>query len=189
MIDRSRQHRMLATHCVCCGRALVHAESIERGYGPECAKRVQGAVEGYPMASANPKLVATANALIYDAACYAQRGNIGMMQAISTALREMGFPVAADAIMSRFKGLKAIQKPRIKIRTSGGLLYVVAPFKRSAGPEFLAAWRAIPGRRFDGKCNIVPATRKRELWSLLCEFYPGVYGVADGKPFRVPSKA
>ena len=171
MIERSRQHRMLATHCVCCGRALVHAESVERGYGPECAKRIQGAVEGYPMASANPKLVATANALIYDAACYAQRGNIGMMQTIAMALREMGFPVAADAIMSRFKGLKAVQKPRIKIRTSGGMLYVAAPFKRS---------------RFDGKCNIVPATRKREVWSLLCGFYPGVYGVADGKPFRVP---
>src|SRR5687767_11998091 len=31
--------RLLATRCACCHRALVDAESVERGVGPDCAKR------------------------------------------------------------------------------------------------------------------------------------------------------
>lgn len=35
----SIQCKLLASHCVFCGRALVDAESVERGAGPECAPR------------------------------------------------------------------------------------------------------------------------------------------------------
>lgn len=33
------QTRMLATHCVACGRPLVDAESVNTGMGPDCRKR------------------------------------------------------------------------------------------------------------------------------------------------------
>ena len=31
--------QLIATHCACCGRPLVDAASVERGVGPECARK------------------------------------------------------------------------------------------------------------------------------------------------------
>lgn len=50
--------KMLATHCACCARPLVDAESVELGIGPDCRKR-----HGFKAAQAEPSWDAVGDAL------------------------------------------------------------------------------------------------------------------------------
>ena len=68
--------KMIATHCAVCARPLLDAESVERGIGPDCAKRhgfgkeqeepnwltVAVALSELPDGSAERELVETADA-------------------------------------------------------------------------------------------------------------------------------
>lgn len=65
----------------------------------------------------------------------------------------------------------------IRTSTKGTGYYVKAPYNKAA----VAAWRAIPGRKFDRDAgeNYIPMEQKRALWNLLRTYYAGQTLVTD----------
>lgn len=169
--------RMLATHCCCCGLPLVDAISVELGIGPICRQEETGGIA--------PDVQERCNALTYEAAIAAQAGLVDRVNAIADQIAALGLTNLADKITSRFDDVA--RKVKIRITPAGhDTLAVDTPYRRGDAEAFLAAWRAIPGRRFrDGK-NHVPVASKPQLWALLRKFFPGVYGEGPNGIFRVP---
>ena len=80
---------MLATNCVCCGRALVDACSVELGSGPECRSGI------YPEGGDDEDRK-VANKLVFDAAVLAQNGHAQKVVDLADAIRKLGFEELAD---------------------------------------------------------------------------------------------
>ena len=169
--------RMLATHCVCYGQALVDATSVELGIGPECRKGDDG---GIPDA-----VRMQANKLVFDAAVAADQGRVGEVLALAEKIRELGLDELAGKVGRRFKG-SVQRRADITIKVEGDEYVVKTPFRRGDKDAFIAAWRAIPGRRYSNKLNRVPMTQRAALWSLLKEFFPNKTGMGPKGLFRVP---
>ncbi len=173
---------LLATHCACCGRALVDAKSVETGVGPECRKR-----HGYATAEGCPDWVVALSALASAAEADARLGEaaykvVGMMDDtrkaanlvmhriaaaqsgpgvghLVTALRALGFRKMAERTADRLGSVL------VEVDTATGALAVFAPYSE----EFTAAMRGVPGRRWDreAKANVVPASSRSQLWGAL----------------------
>lgn len=173
--------KMLATHCLICGRALVDAVSVERGVGPECWSHV-GSEDGLNV-SARKEV----NILVHHASLDAVAGRVAAVRAKAARVRELGFGTLADKMVQRFKN--AEKHADIKIEVDGEKFLVKTPYRRGKADEFIAAWRRVPGRYWDGKrkANVVPSNSKTQLWELLQEFFPGKSGVGPKGAFRVPS--
>jgi hypothetical protein len=161
----------------------VDATSVELGIGPECREHANGGI------SDDTRCVA--NQLIFDAALAAQTGKVTAVLGIADAIEGLGLAELAGKIRERFT--RAVQvaerNPDITIVLGAdGAYRVNTPFRRGSKEEFIAAWRAIPGRRFDrnGNVNVVPASQKPALWALLRRFFPGKYGKGPSGVFRVP---
>jgi hypothetical protein len=160
--------RMLATQCACCGRPLVDAVSVETGMGPECRKRH---LKDVPVDEDTRKAV---NALIYE-----------------IALKQSGMEIAAPLDELRKLGydrlVKRIEKRCVPVRIEekDGRLLVRTPYD----VDSVRAWRAIPGRRWDGeeKANTIPVGQRHSLWSLLRRFYPGALVVGPKGTFEIPA--
>jgi hypothetical protein len=167
---------MLATHCCCCGRPLVDAMSVELGIGPECRNGRTGDI------TEEQRVVC--NRLTHDAAVAAQEGNVVRVRQIAEQIGTLGLSTLAQKVAERF--VNAERNAKVKIVQIGDSLRVTTPFRRSQKAEFVAAWRTVPGRRYERGCNVVPVTSKRELWSLLRRFFPGEFGVGPQGAFRIP---
>ena len=123
--------KLLATHCGCCGRALVDAVSVERGVGPDCAEKygapeAQGepnwhAVLGFlgvmaerlGIAGASGPRVSpreAANNLVYFVARPAKELTHAEVVAAIAAIGALGFVVLAERITRRFR-IRAAQLP------------------------------------------------------------------------------
>jgi hypothetical protein len=142
------------------------------------------------MGHISPDVQDAANKLVFLAAIAAQQGHIDEVMAKADAVQALGLNVLADKIRRRFKGA-FVRQTDLQIVELGEFLRVKTPFRRGAKAEFIEAWRAVPGRRFDRatECNVIPKTSKVELWGLLCKFFPGKYGVGPKGVFRVPVAA
>lgn len=175
---------LLATNCCCCGRPLVDSVSVEYGIGPECREHLN-IVSSEP----SPETRREANKLTYAAAIASQLGKIAQVRIIAQQLKDLGFTVLSDKIQERFT--RSEQNATITILEQGQFLYVKTPYKRSAPGAFHNAWRSIPGRWWDGanQTNVVPVQAKRQVYALLCRFFPGSYGLGPLGPFRLPSKS
>jgi hypothetical protein len=175
--------KLLATNCCCCGRPLVDSVSVELGIGPECRS---GMNEGISEIQRT-----TCNRLTHAAAVAAQSGKIEIVRQCAKAIRELDMPVLADKVLKRFVNAERLAK--IIITIENDCLNVKTPYKRSMGEDFVAAWKAIPGRRynFQHSVNVLPNNNQsRELlWQLLKNFFPGEFGKAPTGVFRVPTKA
>jgi len=80
--------KLVATHCCCCGRALLDAQSVEIGIGPVCREKF-----GFVGAMVSPEAREEANKLVYQIACAPT-----MSAALILRLRELGFVKLADRI-------------------------------------------------------------------------------------------
>jgi hypothetical protein len=174
--EDARATKMMATHCVCCGRLLVDATSVELGIGPECRKGDDG---GIPDA-----VRVEANGLVFKAAVAADQGRVGEVVQIAGQIRELGLENLAKKVGRRFR--TAERKVSIVIDVVGDSFSVKTPFRRGDKEAFIKAWRKIPGRRYQNGRNLVPVTQKAALWSLLREFFGGKYGKGPKGTFRVP---
>jgi len=174
--EDARATKMMATHCVCCGRLLVDATSVELGIGPECRKGNDG---GIPDA-----VRIEANGLVYEAALAADQGRVGEVVQIAGKIRELGLEKLAKKVGRRFR--KADRQASIVIDIVGDCYSVKTPFRRGDKAAFIAAWRKIPGRRYHNGRNLIPMTQKAALWSLLREFFGGKYGKGPKGTFRLP---
>lgn len=170
---------MLATNCCCCGRPLVDAISVELGIGPECRN---GKTDGITQEQRE-----ACNQLTHAAALAAQEGKVDQVRALADQIASLGLTELAEKVRHRFQNAERLAK--INIVQTGDLLTVATPFRRKEKAEFVAAWRAIPGRTYRYGKNVVPVSSKKELWTLLCRFFPGQFGKGpQGQLFRIPKE-
>lgn len=73
--------------CINCGRTLRSADSIARGYGRTCARKIRDAKAGAELAEFKPTQIADAIELIEDAAIIQLRGRI--YQSVSSNGQEL----------------------------------------------------------------------------------------------------
>jgi hypothetical protein len=153
---------------------LVDAASVECGVGPDC-RRNCGLESGV-----SEDVRVEANRLTHEAAVLARRGAVGRVLELAGQIDGLGLTVLAGAIRDRFT-----HEPVIRITESGGVLEVETPWKRD--PEFVSAWRSIPGRRFDRdrNVNLIPASQRAAVWALLRRYFSKKYGIGPKGLFRV----
>lgn len=169
--------KMLATHCVCCGRALVDATSVEMGIGPECR---EGAKGGFDDGQRQ-----VANRLVFEAAIAAQEGKIAVLMERADQVAAIGYTELADKMRRRF--VNAERNVSITITQVGDIYEVVTPYRRGAAKEFVAAWRTVPGRRWANGVNVVPVASKAALFEVLKKFFGGKFAKGPKGIFRIPS--
>ena len=164
---------LLATHCACCARPLVDAKSVELGMGPVCRSR-----HGFNLKVADELRVA-ANKLVYAIALEHSSGkpNAGLILDYALVLKSMGFEKLSAVLIKRTAAVKIEAEPS----PFGEMLSVVTPFS----PEAVAAFRTIPGRRWDKerKLNLVPVGCRRELFNLLTKHFPKRSGIGPKGAF------
>jgi hypothetical protein len=169
--------KMLATNCVCCGRALVDAISVELGIGPECRDGFNG-----NMSDENRKM---ANSLVFQASIAATAGRIEEVREKAEQVKSLGFEELADKMVRRFK--KAEVLASVVITQEGNVYKVVTPYRRKEAKEFVEAWREVPGRRWENGFNVVPVSSKGALWTLLKRFFHGKYAKGPLGVFKIPA--
>lgn len=170
--------KLLASHCVCCGRALVDAISVEMGIGPECREGFN-----FDLTDENRKI---ANKLVFDASLAATNGLIEVVRANAAKIREMGFGELAEKMEHRF--VKAEYKADITIKElQGGVLRVVTPYRRKDAKAFVDAWRKVPGRRWVNGANEIPVESKKQLYLVLRQFFAGKYAKGPKGVFKIPA--
>jgi hypothetical protein len=178
--ENAPQTIMLATHCCVCGRPLCDARSVELGIGPEC-----GALQ-HAASDISEEQRELCNKLTWAASVYATQGKVTEVRKCAQAIRTIGLTGLADAIDERFHRAERNVKITIE-RRDDDRIWVKTPFRRGMKDEFIAAQRAIPGRRYMGDgWNSFPTTARAQVWRLLIEFFEGDYG-PEGV-FRVPLK-
>lgn len=197
---------LVATHCCVCNRRLLHAESVERGMGPDCRARYMPAAEG-----AASEATAEANQIVYRLALVisgavapsqpgaaAARGGSSIRAELAAQcptgatylerLRELGFPVLASKLEDAWLRRRAARpaEPEIRVEQEGDRLWVVSPYSEAA----VAASQAIPGRWWDREHRRTryPVSQRAAVWDLLRQYYPGVAGVGPQGPFVVPAR-
>ena len=173
--------KMVDVRCCCCHTPLVDAVSVNLGIGPDCRAK-----HGFDVA-VDEAARSEANKLVHMIA-EVRLGN--EVEAAVERVAELGFTTLAARISERLT--KATKNAdRIKIEVEGDRLALTTPYRRGRADEFKSAMRAVPGRRWDGKrgLNVMPASSKRAVWNLLCEFFPGCYGTGPKGVFEIPKAA
>jgi len=170
--------KLVATHCICCGRPLVDAASVERGVGPECARKY-----GYDDAQGEPDWDAVQKALeLYaggEAPCFPERdahkaANV-LTHHVAACPSDSSWPAVAAIDALGFKLLArtlALRLGAIVVETEGDTLVVKAPFSEA----FNVALRRVPGAHWNAerKVRTVPAMQRMQLWSAIkTAFGPG----------------
>lgn len=169
--------KMLATHCVVCGRPLVDALSVTIGLGPECRDGFNG-----NMSDENRKM---ANSLVFQASIAATAGRIEEVREKAEQVKSLGFVDLADKMVRRFK--KAEVLASVVITQEGNVYKVFTPYRRKEAKEFVEAWREVPGRRWENGVNVVPVSSKGALWTLLKRFFHGKYATGPMGVFKIPA--
>jgi hypothetical protein len=162
--------QMLAVNCAVCARPLLDATSIERGIGPDCARKYGFDTRVDQVARAE------ANQLVHLIAV-AQRGPT--VPDACARLRELGFPALAARILERFAD--------VRLERVGDLLRLHNKYD----PAVTERFRQVPGRRFNGeeKANDFPYSSRNALWAALRELYPGKKMLGpDGKLIAIQGK-
>ena len=171
--------RMLASNCICCGRALVDATSVQLGIGPECRQGFDGGIADGVRKEANE--------LVYRAAIAAQQGEISGVLEYANKIRALGLDVLADKVARRFRN--AERYTEIVITVDGGDYRVETPFRRGKKDEFIAAWRSIPGRRYRDEANYIPIAQGKALYGVLKQFFGGKVAKGPKGLFKIPEPA
>jgi len=162
--------KMVDIKCACCSTPLVDGKSLAIGMGPHCRKK-----HGYNKAmleiSESQRVVA--NKIIHAISVQQQSPAVVAMVNELRALHLALAPVA-DRIAKRLAA--------VTVETLENGSYSV---RVSYDADLVSRWRSIPGRRWEGdkKVNLVPATSRKELWSMLTETYAGknLWAFSSGK--------
>ena len=98
---------LAATRCICCGKELVDAASVECGVGPVCRKKY---LTSEVASDADRK---AANALIYQAASEST-SNVQKLE-LAAEVEALGFPNFAEIVRKRFLK-KAIRLEQAQVK-------------------------------------------------------------------------
>lgn len=159
--------KLLATRCVACGRALVDANSVEAGMGPECRER-----HGYNQ-EADEETRQAVNKRVFALALW--RGGVAGAPTLSEAaehliaIRACGFIRLASLLELRLCSVHIVE-----LLAPGGDVLLKCPYSaallriaRSLSLTWLPAekrWR-------------FPAAVKGRVFKALCSSFPGQLGV------------
>jgi SWI/SNF-related matrix-associated actin-dependent regulator 1 of chromatin subfamily A len=198
--------RKVASRCIFCHRALVDADSVQAGAGPDCRAKY-----GYykPAGTPDDDMIlagllgapdvmhdqisplfkardykAMAQKAIWHGALAAEHGGPGANDAIAAAhtiAKGAGYTKVAERIMEmeRSRGIQIV-------REAPGSLAIFAP----VSDAWLTEVRKIPGRRFvraPQPRNVIPESSLRQAMAALSMVYPGQLMVGpEGNMFKVP---
>lgn len=185
---------MLATNCACCGRPLRDSVSVERGVGPDCAKKYS-----YSDAQTEPNWFAASiavtaaglhqesiggwlsdahrasNVLIHRVACI--QGSSGpQLSYLVAAVHNLGYRTLAEILADRAGAV------RVSHETVGDTKVLVVEARYD--PRFTDALRLVPGRRWnqERKANVFPNGSREALWAAIKASYPkGTIVVGQGR--------
>lgn len=182
--ENARSTQLLATSCLCCGRALRDAVSVECGVGPVCREN-----NGYDMSSPHRD---EANALIHEAA-YATNDRV---IDIVGELEALGFTGVAAKITKRFlKPAVEICEKEVTFGKGKYSVDITAVVVSTAwSPEFTEElksqidWRdralvRNEAGKFEGWA--VKPEAKRALWSVIKDHFGGEMGVGPKGSFTI----
>ena len=183
--------QLVATHCACCGRALVDANSLKIGVGPTCAAR-----HGFTKASIFPNwdgVKAALSAEEYGALEIDKRRPIYKDSEVARFVaNRLVYRVAADPsgpqTKSRTLALVALGYPElaeriaerlgaVRVKEEGDVLVVEAPLSET----FIAAMRRVPGSRWVGErqARLVPVSSRRHLWGAIRAAFPNCFVIGS----------
>lgn len=164
---------LLATHCCCCNRPLVDAESVTRGVGPDCAEKY-----GFNVTIDESARV-EANAIVHRIAADPKASTVEQDIA---SLRGLGLAKLADRLVERL-----CEEPTVKITVDESGAYVVKTPYDARFVETLKA--AVPftsrGWNKSTKSWVVAADAKAGLWSALSAAFAGKAGLGPKGRFIV----
>jgi hypothetical protein len=122
--------------------------------------------------------------LVFDASVAATEGKVEVVREKAAEVRLLGFGELAEKMERRFTNVE--RKVDIEIVESNGYYRVTTPYRRKDSDVFVAAWRAVPGRRWVNGANVVPMASKTALWGVLRTFFGGRYAKGPKGMFRIP---
>lgn len=174
--------RLLATHCVACGRALVDAKSVEAGMGPDCRER-----HGYEDEGSEEQR-AEMNRRVFALAVW--RSAKRQLDAFGPK------PPTSEEAMEHLKAIRAAGFVRLATLLEARLCDVV--IKRVSASvlslhvnydDRLAHALRMMRLRFDGhsKSWLFEDTKERrvEVFHALCARFPGALGVGTKGVFTL----
>jgi hypothetical protein len=195
--------RFVATHCACCGKALVDALSVERAIGPECYKRHGADTQpglpdwnsartflanfGKDIAATDPALLTTTDArMLCNVLIHRFAKQFRTARWIPDCIFALGFVKLAERLAKRARvhlgQVTSEPAPTVRITietvtdTWKGKTQVREVFTVRApfSPDFNNA--AVPGRWFDRKIKAwrVPVASKPALWTALQGCFKGL---------------
>jgi hypothetical protein len=175
--ENAPQTKMMATHCMLCGRELCDAVSVEVGMGPVCRKRA-----GYHEVATDDNRQA-ANKLIHTVAC---SKDTDQRIAAMTELLDFGFIGVVQAMLAAVAEVKIAMTDATHPHGAGRLAV-----KSMYEPEVVKAFQTVPGRRWDrtNKINTFPVSSRHKLWTVLQTYYHGSIGVSPKGIFKVAKGA
>lgn len=180
MKQQSYEHapatELLATRCLCCGRQLLDAASVEAGVGPVCRKRY-----GYTAISNDVRV--RANALIHEAA--RDRCSNERREEIARELEDLGADLIGGKIRDRFMAPVVRIHPQVVTFGQGeweqeidALVLKTKAYDLDFNETFKASvdWRdrsiaKTPNGKFAGWA-FKPSAR-RAVWTIIRTYYPG----------------
>ena len=169
--------KLLATHCCCCQRPLLDAQSVELGIGPVCRQK-----HGWDeILALTEDARVEANKLVHLIACKREGTEV---VAACKRLFEIGAIRVVTAILKRLAtvqiGITDDTHPH-----GCGRLALKSPYSAEA----VEALRKVPGRRWDkdGKLNTFPQSSKAALFETFKALWPGQTGIGPKGPFIIPS--
>lgn len=179
---------LLASSCLCCGRPLRDAVSVETGVGPVCREKF-----GY-YAEATDEARTIANGLIHEAAVSATTNDRRLE--IATTLDELGFAVIAKTIRKRFLKAAVTIETIPVVFGSGQYAKTVDAFVVNSrySPEFVESLKAAidwkqrtivkdEKGKFAGWA-VLPSA-KAKLWELVQTHFKGETGFGPRGAFAI----
>lgn len=154
--------RLVATHCVACGRPLVDPISVEAGMGPDCREKYGHAGPEGVTEESRHDVAKRVHALAAGVSAAEQVGHL-------LIIRAHGFEKLADRLEERMCA--------VEISQVEGMLVLATPFDPSFVDDLKAnTW----GRRWDAanKRWLVPAddTSKKSIWAVIRRHFAGSIG-------------
>jgi hypothetical protein len=173
--------KLLATHCIICGKELVDAVSVEAGIGPTCREK-----HGY-MIDADESVRAQVNKLVHHAAARAglaarTKEDLEFVFTTATQIEALGYTLLAKKIRERFVA--------IVLTENGTHVEAVTPYSEA----FLGALKRdvfYQDRRWnkEKKCWEVKVSAKVQLLKALATAYPGKPALGSKGVFMIPTLA
>lgn len=203
--ENAKATGLIATHCVCCGRPLLDAESVELGIGPVCREK-HGYNEGIT-GDARRK----ANALVHEAAAV-QGTNAGRVVEIAVEIGKLGLGKLSGIILARFVEIHVTAARAHRFDWDGAkrkevdsgveidVLQVRTPyhptFSQELRTQLAGAYRrpVYDGQNpHTGKPKFshweVEASSARKLLGVLATCFPGRPAIGTKGPFNVPTRS